>query len=249
VIEVTLKGLWQLTWLEVKIFVREPLGVFGTVGVPVLLFVLLGRMLGAGSRGAPRAVRVEVPVASAILITLSAIMSLVTIVAIYREGGILKRLRATPLRPHTILTAHVLVKLFFTAVTMALMALVGRRYLPIDAGVPLGRFGVALLVSTFSLLSIGFVIASLVPTARFAQPIATILLYPMVGLSGLFVPIESLPPALHTLSRLIPFTYAVSLLKGMWLGDPWSAHLYDVAALAIVFALSTIVSAKVFRWD
>ena len=36
---------------------------------------------------------------------LSAVLSLVTIIAIYREGGILKRLRATPLRPHTILTA------------------------------------------------------------------------------------------------------------------------------------------------
>ena len=42
-------------------------------------------------------------------------LSLVTIISIYREGGILKRLRATPLRPHTILTAHVLVKLLFTA--------------------------------------------------------------------------------------------------------------------------------------
>ena len=31
-------GLWQLTWLEMKIFVREPLGLFGTVGVPVLVF-------------------------------------------------------------------------------------------------------------------------------------------------------------------------------------------------------------------
>jgi ABC-2 type transport system permease protein len=129
------------------------------------------------------------------------------------------------------------------------MALAGRRYLPLDASVPLGRFSAALLVSTFSLLSIGFVIASLVPTARFAQPIATVLLYPMVGLSGLFVPIEMLPPALHAIARLIPFTYAVSLLKGMWLGDAWSAHLGDLAALAVVFAVSTIVSAKVFRWE
>jgi len=34
-----------------------------------------------------------------------------------REGGILKRLRATPLRPRTILAAHVIVKLLSTAVT------------------------------------------------------------------------------------------------------------------------------------
>ena len=45
-----LRGLWRLTWLEIKIFVREPLGVIGTVGVPVLIFVVLGRMLGPSMR-------------------------------------------------------------------------------------------------------------------------------------------------------------------------------------------------------
>ena len=115
-------------------------------------------------------------------------LSLVTIIAIYREGGILKRLRATPLRPHTILTAHVLVKLLFTAVTLALMLLAGRRYYPAGVNVPFVSFALALLFSTVSILSIGFLIASVVPTARFAQPIGTLILYPMLGLSGLFVP-------------------------------------------------------------
>ena len=45
-----LKGLWSLTWLEIKIFVREPLGLIGTVGVPVALFVVLGRMFGPGTQ-------------------------------------------------------------------------------------------------------------------------------------------------------------------------------------------------------
>ena len=39
-----LRGLWRLTWLEIKIFVREPMGVVGTVGVPVLIFVVLAKM-------------------------------------------------------------------------------------------------------------------------------------------------------------------------------------------------------------
>ena len=39
---------------------------------------------------------------AALFIALSSALSLVAILAIYREGGILKRLRATPLRPHTI---------------------------------------------------------------------------------------------------------------------------------------------------
>ena len=124
-------------------------------------------------------------------------LSLVAIIAIYREGGILKRLRATPLRPHTILIAHVLVKLLFTAITLAVMVLAGRRYYPVGADVPLVSFALALLFSTVSVLSLGFVIASLVPTARFAQPIGALILYPMLGFSGLFVPVDSLPPTLQ----------------------------------------------------
>ena len=78
----------------------------------------------------PRAVSVDLPILSVLLIVASAVLSLVAIIAIYREGGILRRLRATPLRPHTILTAHVLAKLLFTLVTLAVMVLAGRRYFP-----------------------------------------------------------------------------------------------------------------------
>jgi ABC-2 type transport system permease protein len=248
-----LRGLWQLTWLELKIFVREPMGAVGTVGIPVLMYVVLGRLLG---RLSPRSalasndfVRSGVPVFAAILIAISAVLSLVTIVSIYREGGILKRLRATPLRPATILAAHVIVKLLLTAVSLALMILAGRRYFPAHGEVPVIAFALALLLSTWSILSVGFVIASIVPTARFAQPIGALILYPMVALSGLFFPVAVLPPAMRTVSRLLPFTYAVSLLQGIWNGDPWSAHATDVLALVVVFAVCVAISSKVFRWE
>jgi ABC-2 type transport system permease protein len=248
-----LRGLWQLTWLEIKIFVREPLGVIGTVGIPVLIFVIFGRLLGAQARRVspeiPRAISVDLPILASLLIVTSTVLSLVAIIAIYRDGGILRRLRATPLRPYTILTAHVLVKLLFTAVTLAAMLLAGRRYYPVDADVPLLSFTLALLFSSVSIMSLGFLIASVVPTARFAQPIGTLLLYPMLGVSGIFVPVASLPPLLQVVGRVVPLTYAVSLLRGVWHGEGWSAHLGDVAILALMFLAFTAASTKVFRWE
>jgi ABC-2 type transport system permease protein len=248
-----LRGLWRLTWLEIKIFVREPLGLIGAVGVPVLMFVVLGRVIGprvrSGAPDIPRFVSVDLPIFTSVLIAASAVLSLVAIIAIYREGGILKRLRATPLRPHTILTAHVIVKLLFTAVTLAAMLLAGRRYYPVDADVPLVSFTVALLFSTTTVVSLGFLIASIVPTARFAQPIGTLVLYPMLGLSGLFVPVDSLPPMLQAVARGLPLTYAVSLLRGIWHGEGWFAHTGDIAVLTLMFLAFTVVSATVFRWE
>ena len=45
-----IRALAKLTWLEIKIFVREPLGLFGTIGIPVLVFVVMTRILGRDGR-------------------------------------------------------------------------------------------------------------------------------------------------------------------------------------------------------
>jgi ABC-2 type transporter len=131
-----MRGLWKLTWIEIKVFLREPLGAFGAIAVPVLFFVFFGRIAG---RTVPTATsfmpasftRVGLPVLASLLIVLNAVVSLITIISIYRESGILKRLRATPLHPQTILTAQVLVKLILSAVTLVLMLLAGKRYYPL----------------------------------------------------------------------------------------------------------------------
>jgi ABC-2 type transport system permease protein len=247
------RGLWKLTWIEIKVFLREPLGAFGTIVVPVLIFLVLGRVrnlrFSASSLSAGGLSGTGLPILVALLISISAVLSLVTIISIYREGGILKRLRATPLRPQTILSAHVIVKLLLTAATLVLMFLAGKRYFPAGAHVPWFSFTIALLISTWSILSIGFLIASIVPTARFAQPIGAIILYPMLAFSGLFVRISDLPPVLRVVARVLPLTYAVSLLQGIWNGDGWLAHLGDVAALTALFLLLTAISARVFRWE
>jgi ABC-2 type transport system permease protein len=248
-----LRGLLKLTWIEIKIFMREPLGVIGTLGLPVLIFVAMGALPRPrpryGAAPLPAFVTVDLPVFTAMLISLSAVLSFITIIAIYREGGILKRLRATPLRPYTILTAHVLVKLLLTGVTLLVTVVLGARQYPISIDFRFLSFTIALLLSTLGFLSIGFLIASLVPTARFAQPVGSLILYPMLALSGLFSSVDELPPMLHGIARALPVTYAVSLLKGIWHGDGWWAHATDVAVLALMFVACTVVSARVFRWQ
>jgi ABC-2 type transport system permease protein len=249
-----MRGLLQLTWLEIKIFLREPLGAIGSLLIPVVLFLVIGRSMNRGGStprtpGGLEFMQTGLPVMVSVFMAISAVISLVTIISIYREGGILKRLRATPLRPHTILSAHVLVKLLLTAVTLTLMMLAGRRFYPAGLQAPVISFAAALLFSTLSILSIGFIIASLVRTARFAQPVSALIFYPMIGLSGLFVSVEALPSGLQWLAKLLPMTYIVSLLRGIWTGESWFAHLGDVAALAMAAVVCAAISSRVFRWE
>jgi ABC-2 type transport system permease protein len=246
-----LRGFWKLTWLETKIFVREPMGFVGALVMPLVVFIVFGRAFGAGKP--VTAPKVDIPfnvaILAAVLIAISAVQSLVAIISIYREGGILKRLRSTPLSPVTIMGAQVAVKLVFTVISLTLLMLAGRRLFPGVMKVNVFSFTVAVLLSTFSILSLGFVIASLVPTARFAQPISAAVLYPMLALSGLFFPVERFPRALRALAYLLPTTHAVALLEGVWNGSGWGAHWVSAAALLALFAGYTALSTKVFRWE
>jgi ABC-2 type transport system permease protein len=243
----------RLTWLEVKIFVREPLGLIGNVVIPVVAFTWIGRALGGAPSGASSPnqtiVGVNLAIFAALLISINAAQSLVTIMAIYRESGILKRLRATPLRPLTILSAHILVKLLFTALTLTLTMAAGRRYLPLDVPVPWVAFGLATTVGMLGMLALGFLLASLAPTARFAQPIAGVVLYPLVAVSGLFFPVDRLPMPLQWLAHLSPATYAVSLMRGAWQHDTWLSHAPDLIGLAALSAVLAALASRVFRWQ
>jgi ABC-2 type transport system permease protein len=246
-----LRGFWKLTWVETKIFTREPMGFVGTLVMPAVVFIALGRAFSVGKPVA--APEVDIPfnpaILAAVLIAISAVQSLMAIISIYREGGILKRLRATPLSPVTIMGAQVAVKLVFTVISLTLLMLAGRRLFPGVMRVNVFSFTVAVLLSTFSILSLGFVLASIVPTARFAQPIGAAVLYPMLALSGLFYPVARFPRALQALAYLLPTTHAVALLNGVWDGSGWGAHWANVAALLVLFAAYTALSTRIFRWE
>ena len=246
-----LNGFWKLTWVEAKVFMREPMGFLIPLAMPVILFIFLGRSLGFGELETGQAVAApfNLPILFALLIALQAVVSLVVIISIYREGGILKRLRATPLSPVTILSAHVFVKLAFTVVSLGRLVLAGRQFFPGAMDVQLPSFTAALLLSTLSILSLGFVIASLVPTSRFARPIVAAFLYPMIAVSGLFFPIEQLPSPLQIVAWALPTTHAVALMQGIWDGSGWGAHWGSVVGLILVFGVCVGISTKVFRWE
>ena len=246
-----LKGLLKLSWIETKVFMREPLGLIGSLIMPVIVFVIFGRAIQADARGTATAddAPFNIAILAAMLIAFSAVQSLIAIIAIYREGGILKRLRSTPLSPVAILGAHVVVKLALTTVTLLLLVLAGRRVFP--AGLPpdLTSFAAAALLSTLSILSLGFVLASIVPTARFAQPLGAAVLYPMLAVSGLFFSIDHLPRVLQAVAYMLPTTHAVSLMQGLWDGAGWLALWPSVAALLLVFAFCIALSTRWFRWE
>jgi ABC-2 type transport system permease protein len=245
-----MRGRLRLTWLESKIFVREPMGVIASVVIPVVIFLLLGRTVGPDrSAGARQFLARDVPIFASLFLSINAALSLIAVISVYREGGILKRLRATPLRPAVILSAHVLVKLLFTGLSLVLMGLAGRRFYPVPLEAHWSGFVVAVIVTTAAILAMGFVIASMVSTARFAQVTGSLVYYPMVAISGLFVPLAMLPKSWARIAAVLPLTHAVALLRGAWAGESWAAMTPHLGVLALTITISLALTSRVFRWE
>ena len=247
-----MRGLWKFTWTEIKLFLREPIAFFFTLVFPLMMLFLFGSMYGnkpMSSFGGYGSVDVSVPAYMAMIIGTTGLLSLTISMASYREKGVLRRLRATPLRPQAILTAEVLVLFLITVVGMALLVAAAKTVYGLRFGGNAFSVLAAVILSTLSFFALGFVLAGLVPTARTGQVVAMVLFYPMLFLSGASVPWEFLPEGVKRFARFLPLTHVVSLLRGLWVGDAWSEHLGNVAVLVGVLLVGVVVSAITFRWE
>ncbi len=247
-----MKSLLRLTWVETKLFFREPIGAFFTLVFPLMMLFLFGSIYGNtpnanfGGRGT---IDISIPAYTAMIIATSGLMSITITMAAYRENGVLRRFKTTPVSPLTILVAQVIVVFAMTLLGMFLLIIAGKLVYHVKfEGNWLSILG-GFTLSSLSFFALGFILAGLMSSARTAQIVGMVLLYPMLFLSGAGFPRELLPAAIIKLSAFLPLTYVVNLLRGLWVGEAWSAHLLDAGVLVGLLILGVIISTKTFRWE
>lgn len=247
-----MRGLAKLIWVNFKLFLREPVGTFFTLAFPCLLVVLFGSMYGNdpsplfGGRGS---MDVSMPAYTGLILGTVGFIGIPITTAANRERGVLRRFRATPLKPLAYLVADVVTNLVMTLLGMGLVVVVGwLLYRVRFEGDVIGLI-VAVVLSALALFALGYLIAGLAPGARAAQVIGMVVFYPMMFLSGAGMPIELLPASIRKISDYLPLTYAVKLLKGMWFGEPWKDHLLDVGILVGILVVGAGLAARFFRWE
>lgn len=247
-----MKSLIKLSWMEAKLFFREPIGAFFTLVFPLMMLFLFGSIYG--NTPSPLfnglgTIDISVPAYTAMIIATTGLMGLTITMSTYREKGILRRLQTTPISPFVVLAAQVIVLFLMTLFGMALLILAGKLVYHIQfQGNALSVLGGFALCS-LSFFAIGFVLAALMPTARTAQVVGMVLLYPMLFLSGAGFPKELLPEAIKKVSTFLPLTYVVNLLRGLWVGDAWSLHTTDVLVLLAILVVGVAISIWTFRWE
>jgi ABC-2 type transport system permease protein len=247
-----MRSLAKLIWVEFKLYLRQPSAAFFALLFPLLLLIMFGSIYGNKPNpffGGHGMVDVSTPAYIAIILGSTGFMSISIVVSTYRERGILRRYRATPLRPTAIIGSQVTVNLVMTLAGTAILVAGARFIYGMRFAGSVFAVLIGLTLSALSFFAVGFVVASVSKTSRVAQTLAMILYFPNIFLSGATVPKEIFPPVMRTISKVLPMTHVVNLLQGLWLGQPWSAHVLEVGVLAGLLVAGTFVSAKTFRWD
>jgi ABC-2 type transport system permease protein len=108
----------------------------------------------------------------------------------------------------------------------------------------------SLLLGILCFVAIGFMITGLVRTAEAARAIATFVTFPMMFLSGVFIPISQLPAGLQSLVHILPLTYLTDALHNVLNnGRGVSALWADWALLAAWSIVCFAIAARRFRWE
>jgi ABC-2 type transport system permease protein len=233
---------------EQKIFWRSREAAVFIFVFPLLLYALLGSVYNDTIEG-----RAAVDVLLAGLFGYAAantaFAGLAIVLVVRREGGLLKRLRATPLPPVTYLTAVLLSTLTtFALQSVALLALGG---LVFDASMPANWLGFvgAIVLGVACFAGLGLAAASLIRSAEGVSAVVNVVVLPMAFLSGAFGPTRHFPAFLQAIADVLPLTYFLDVVNGVYLrGDSLFA---DPKALVIVLAwgaAGVLVAFNRFGW-
>ncbi len=248
--EAAMGALGMMVWTECKLVLREPAAVFFTLAFPLLILFVFGSIFGndpvprMGGRGS---VDVSVPGYTAQVIGTAALIGLPITLAAYRQAGVFRRMRATPVPPVAILGAHVVVTLLVTLVGIGLLVAAARLVYGLAWPAAPGGVALALVLATVSLSAVGFAIGGGLPTARTAQAVGSAIFFPQLFLSGAAIPRELMSGTIREIADVLPLTQVVILVGGLWTEGTWSRG--ALAAVVGMFVVSLAVAVRTFRWD
>jgi ABC-2 type transport system permease protein len=173
-----------------------------------------------------------------LLMLICAMMTSISIVR-EKEKGTMEVLLVSPVRPLMVIIAKAvpyLILAFGILITILLMA----RFV---LGVPLaGSLFWILAVSTLYILlalSLGLLISNVAQTQLVALLLsAMVLLMPVVMLSGMLFPVESMPTILQWISAIVPPRYYIQVMRKLMI---MGVGIEDVAREVAVLAVMTVV--------
>lgn len=242
----------SLIRLETRLFLREPMSLlFGLLFPPVLLLAMGTLFPGFDEPLAEldggRLIAVYAPTVIGFALATLSLMTLPTTLSSYREMGILRRLRTTPVHPGRLLLAQVATNALVAVAGSAATLIIARFAFDVPWPGSSLWFLLSFLLGVTAMFSLGLLIGALARSTTASQVLGFTLFFPMLFFAGVYVPRPMMSDGMIAASNLTPLGAAVQAMADSWAGaTPDAMHLSVTAAYAVICGLLAI---RFFRWE
>ena len=168
----------------------------------------------------------------------------------YRKNGVLKRLKATPLKAVEFLAAQVVSRMMLIMAVFAIVYQGSNYFLKYEMQGSLLNLYLIFALGASCLISLGLLVAARATSEELAGGLLNLLSWPMMFLSGVWFSLEGAPRPLRLVADAMPLTHMIDasravMTEGATLAQV-SGHLTVLAGMTAAFLL---IGAWSFRWE
>ena len=186
----------------------------------------------------------------ALSIMISAVIGLSTVLVNWRQRGILRRLKLTPIPLPEFFAARITASLAVAIMQVAVLLVFGRFVFGVHISPTAWAAIPVALAGCLCFLAMGFAIGSIVSDPETGDAVSNVVTNPMMFLSGTFFPVAAMPVFVQQIARVLPLYYMTNGLRDTTVrGLPLSHVLSDIAVLLGMTLVLAVVALRTFRWE
>lgn len=245
-----MRGFAVICKMQLRLFTRDFFSFFFALVFPVLMLFLFGGIFentpiydGADVK----MMDMSVPAYSVMVMGVTGLMSLPLTVSGYKEKKIYKRFDATPVGKKSIMLAQVLVNLIMTLIGISILLISGKLFYHIQIKGAFLSLCISMLLSIAAMFSMGFLFTAIGRDLKSTTLLCYLFYFIMLFLSGATMPDMLFPDTIKKFSVLLPMTYAVDLMQGIFAGDSLSLHGKELLVLGSLTVICTAAGAILYR--
>ena len=241
-----LRHTWALTASRMRLAMRNRAFLFFSLIMPITFLFIYAGIFGRGNRQAIPYLLAEVLA----LTVMGSFWGLSVQLVTFREQGILRRFRVTPVGASAMLASSLLSNYFLTLPTIVIEFFLSRWVFHMSGLGNLTSIFILITLGTVCFASLGLIVASVTNTMQETQVINQVIWFVFLFISGATIPFPILPGIVQAVAVFLPATYLVSGLQRAMIDHTGAASLGAYMASLIVCALvAFLIAAQLFRWD
>jgi ABC-2 type transport system permease protein len=237
-----------------KTFWRDPASVFFAVLLPIIFLLIFATIFGddpIDELGGVRTTTYYVPAIITLAVISATMVSPAISITQDREGGVLKRVRGTPLPSWVFIAGRVGNAIVVSLLMTVLVAVLGN--LIYDVAIPgktLPAVLITLVVGAAAFNCMGIALTVAIPSEDAAPAVTNAFALPLYFISGIFIPETEIPDGVLAVADVFPFRHFFEAFFAAF--DPGTAgtgiELGDLGIVAAWGAVGLVVAALWFRW-